>query len=461
MEKIDAAIFKAYDIRGIYPKALDEDLSYRIGRVFAQLIKKENPGKKVSILVSRDMRLSSDSLHEQILQSLADEEVEIIDVGLASTPMFYFAVTIFNAHAGIQISASHNPKDYNGFKMTRQRAMPINGDNGIYEMRDTVLKTSFTKLNKPVSTKKVDVLADYIAKALEFVKSPDANLTLVADSANAMAGNDLDAFFRNFSGIKLQFLNRELNGSFPAHEANPLKEETLTELKKKVVENKANFGIATDGDGDRYMFIDENGQFVRPDLINALLARKTVKEGKGEPVLFDLRSSRAVAEEIEKYGGKAAKCRVGHSFIKSQMRELDAYFAGELSGHYYLEVLPGAYFEFPLFVVAMLMEIIQEEKTSLSKLIEPIKHYFHTNEFNFKMDDKEKALKTFEEKYREAKLLKLDGLSVEYPTWWFNVRASNTEPLLRFNLEANTKEEMEQRKKEVTDIVLSLGGKPE
>lgn len=461
MNKIDPAIFKAYDIRGIYPTALDEDLSYAIGRVFGELIKKENPQKKVSVLVSRDMRLSSDSLHKQILQSLADSDIEIIDIGLASTPMFYFAVTVFAADAGIQISASHNPKDYNGFKMTRKNAMPINGDNGIYEMRDLVLKTPFTKLNKPVSTKKVEILDKYIAKALEFVKTPNINLSLVIDSANAMAGNDLDAFFRNFSGVETEFLNRELDGSFPAHEANPLKEETLTELKQRVVEKKADLGIATDGDGDRYMFIDETGQFVRPDLINALLARKTVPEGRGEPILFDLRSSRTVAEEIEKYGGKAAKCRVGHSFIKSQMRELDAYFAGELSGHYYLEVLPNAYFEFPLFVVSKLMEIIQEEKTSLSNLIKPLKHYFHTNEFNFKMEDKDKVLKAFEEKYQDGTLSKLDGLSVEYPTWWFNVRASNTEPLLRFNLEANTQDEMEKKKEEVTDIVLGLGGQPE
>ncbi len=461
MEKIDPTIFKAYDIRGIYPSSLDEDLSYRIGRTFAQMIKQENPGKKVKIVVSRDMRLSSDSLHQEILQSLSDEEVEIIDIGLASTPMFYFAVTTFTADAGMQISASHNPKDYNGFKLTRKNAMPINGDNGIYAMRETVMKSSFPKLNKPVVTKKANVLENYIEKALKFVKSPDLNLALVIDSANAMAGNDLDAFFRNFSGIRVSFLNRELDGSFPAHEANPLKEETLTELKKKVVQDKANFGIATDGDGDRYMFIDENGQFVRPDLINALLARKTVPEGKGEPILYDLRSSKAVAEEIEKYGGKADKCRVGHSFIKEQMRGLDAYFAGELSGHYYLEVLPEAYFEFPLFVVSKLMEIINEEKLSLSKLIEPIKHYFHTNEFNFKIENKDGTIKAFEEKYKDSHLLKLDGLSVEYPTWWFNVRPSNTEPLLRFNLEANTKEEMEKRKQEVTEIVLSLGGQPE
>lgn len=461
MEKIDPSIFKAYDIRGIFPAKLDTDLAYRIGRVFAQLIKNENPQKKVSILLSRDMRLSSDLLHQEVLQALNDEDVKVIDIGLSSTPSFYFAVTFFSADAGMEITASHNPKDYNGFKLTRKKATPINGDNGIYQIRDKVIFGSFPRLKKTISLQNEDILSRYIDQAMSFVKNKEISLKIIVDSANAMAGNDLEAFFKRFPNIKVTFLNRQLDGTFPAHEANPLKEETLDQLKKAVISQKADYGIATDGDGDRYMFVDNEGQLVRPDLINALLARKTVLEAHGEPVFYDLRSSKIVKEEIEKYGGKALKCRVGHSFIKPQMKQENAFFAGELSGHYYLEVLPESYFEFPLFVVSKVNEIIQEEKKSLSELIRPLRKYFHTNEFNFFIENKETAIKAFEEKYQDGSQFKLDGLSVEYPTWWFNVRLSNTEPLLRFNLEAETKEEMEKRKKEVSEIVLSLGGKPE
>ena len=461
MEKIDPAIFKAYDIRGIYPVALDEDLAYKIGRVFAQMIKKENPGKKIVIVLSRDMRLSSPSLHEQVLQGFADEEVEVIDVGLASTPMFYFAVATFKADAGMQITASHNPKEYNGFKMTRQKASPVNGDNGIYQMRDTILSSNFEKLNKPSKVQDREILALYLDHARQYVKDKGMAKKIVIDSANAMAGIDLASFFQSFPKIDVAYLNQKLDGSFPAHEANPLKEETLETLKKQVLERKADFGIATDGDGDRYMFIDEKGQYVRPDLVNALLARKTVAEGKGEPILYDLRSSKVVSEEVEKYGGRALKCRVGHSFIKKQIREVDAYFAAELSGHFYLEVMPDSYFEFPLFVVAKLMEILEEAKKPLSEMIKPLRKYFHTNEFNFKIEDKEKAIVAFEKKYQDGQQFKLDGLSIEYPSWWFNVRMSNTEPLLRFNLESNTEEEMQRKKEEVSQIILSLGGEKE
>lgn len=461
MAKIDPTIFKAYDIRGIYPTALNEDLAYKIGRVFARMIKAENPGKKVTIVLSRDMRLSSDSLHQEVLQGFADEEVKIIDLGLTSTPAFYFAVSLFGAEAGMEISASHNPKEYNGFKMTRKNANPINGDNGIYQIRDAVLSAKFARLNRPPIVQNENILGRYIDHAVKSMTPGQKKLTIVIDSANAMAGDDLEAFFKRFPSIKVTFLNRQLDGNFPAHEANPLKEETLSELKKTVVEKAADFGIATDGDGDRYMFIDEMGQYVRPDLVNALLTEKTVTEAKGKPIFYDLRSSKIVEEQIKKFGGVAEKCRVGHAFIKAQMKQGNAYFTGELSGHYYLEVLPDAYFEFPLFVVAKLIEILEEKRESLTKLIQPLRRYFHTNEFNFKINDKEKAIRTFKEKYKDGHQFNLDGLSVEYPTWWFNVRPSNTEPLLRFNLESKSEEEMKQKRQEVTNVIFSLGGEPE
>lgn len=459
---INPKIFKAYDIRGIYPTDLNEEIAYQIARHLARLIKSENTSKpEISALVSRDMRLSSNSLHDSFIKGLADENVNIVDIGLSSTPMFNFAVASAKVDLGIQITASHNPKEYNGFKMTRAMTEAINGDKGIYQVRDAVIKETLPKLNKTANLETFDAKKEYIKRALDFKAEPNKKMRIVVDSANAMAGEDLESFFSNYENVEIIFLNRNLDGSFPAHLANPIKEETLDELKKKVVEEKADFGIATDGDGDRYMFIDKKGNYIRADIINALLARETVKEANGRPILYGLISSRIVPEEITKRGGKAEKCRVGYSFIKPQMREMHAYFTGELSGHYFIEVLPNAYFEFPLYVVAKVIKIISEEGKTLSELTMPLYKYFHTNEFNFKVEDKEKAIKTFEEKYKDSHQFKLDGLSVEYPTWWFNIRPSNTEPLLRFNLEANTKEEMLVKKQEVTDLISSLGGKPE
>lgn len=459
--EINQKIFKAYDIRGIFPTDLNKELTYQIARTFAELIKEENPGVQIKIVLSRDMRLSSDLLHQEVLQAFADSEIKVLDIGLSSTPVFYFGVATLGASAGMQISASHNPKEYNGFKLTRNQAKPINGDNGIYEIRNRVLQKTFEKLGKASKVEKIEILPQYIAHAQKYIKPLKKELKIVVDSANAMAGIDLEGFFKNYSQLKVNYLNRELDGSFPAHEANPLKEETLDQLKTEVVKQRADLGIATDGDGDRYMFIDEKGQFVRPDLINALLARKTVKEGQKRTILYDLRSSKTVEKEIQKYGGKALKCRVGHSFIKEQMRKSSAFFAGELSGHYYLEVMPDIFFEFPLYVVSKLLEIISGEAKPLSQIAQPLLYYFHTNEFNFKVEKKEEIIKALKEKFKDAKQFELDGVSFEYPTWWFNVRMSNTEPLMRFNLEANTPEERDQRRKEITEILVSLGGIPE
>lgn len=458
---INPKIFKAYDIRGIYPTDLNEEIAYQIARQLAILIKTENPAKTLTAVISRDMRLSGNSIHKNVLQGLADEDINIIDIGLGSTPMFYFAVSYFNVDFGAQISASHNPKDYNGFKITRARADPVNGDTGIFQVRDKVLSENLPRLNKTPNIKNENILSEYIKTAEKYKVEPDKKMKVIVDSANAMAGIDTESFLKSYRNIDAVYLNRELDGSFPAHEPNPLKEETVEELKKRVIEEKADFGIATDGDGDRYMFVDEKGNYIRADIVNALLAEENVREAKGKPILYNLVSSKIVNEEITRFGGKAVKCRVGHSFIKPQMRELHAYFTGEHSGHYFIEVLPDSYFEFPLYVVAKLIKILSEKNKTLNQMTVPLYKYYFSGEFNFKVEDKEKAVKTFEDKYPDAQKLHLDGLSLEYPTWWVNIRPSNTEPLLRFNLEANSKEEMLAKKQEVTDLISSLGGKPE
>lgn len=452
---VNTKIFKAYDIRGIYPTDLNEEISYQIGRQLARLINKK------TCVVSRDMRLSGEAIHKQFIQGLADEDVEIIDIGLGSTPLFYFAVTYFKADFGAQISASHNPKDYNGFKMTRSLADPINGDNGINQIKDAIAKETLNHLNKTPKIKNVEILHEYIKVAENYKVEPSKKMKVIVDSGNAMGGVDSEAFLKTYENIEAVYLNRTLDGSFPVHEPNPIKEETLDELKSKVVGEKADFGIATDGDGDRYMFVDEKGNYIRADIVNALLSEENVKEAKGRPILYNLVSSKIVDEEITRNGGKAIKCRVGHSFIKPQMRQLHAYFTGEHSGHYFIEVLPNSYFEFPLYVVAKLIKILNEKNKTLSQLTIPLYKYFYSGEFNFKVENKEEAIKTFEEKYNDAKKLHLDGLSLEYPTWWVNIRPSNTEPLLRFNLEANTKEEMLAKKQEVTELIVSMGGQPE
>ncbi|MCH7730316.1 phosphomannomutase/phosphoglucomutase [Patescibacteria group bacterium] len=451
--KVDTSIFKAYDIRGIYPDSIDEEIAEKVGRAYAIILKGENPGKKLTVVVGEDMRLSSPSLKKSLIKGLTESGLNVSDVGLVSTPTFYFAVAYYKYDGGIQVSASHNPKEYNGLKMTRGRGIPVGGDTGIMEIKDLVVKNKFENAKtKGKVAKRDNVLIDAeIVQSKNIDTSKIKPFKIVADAANAMGALDLEAVFSQLS-CKLVKLNFKLDGTFPAHHPDPLKEETLTQLKEAVVKEKADMGIAPDGDGDRYFFIDEKGETVPQPILRGLMAQIELKENPGATVCYDVRPGRITRDMIEEVGGKAVVTRVGHSLIKETMLKEDAVFGGESSGHYFYK-FPYGTFEAPIVLVLKFLLYLSEQNKPLSEVIKPYKRYFHSGEINSDVKDKEAKMEEIVKKYSDGKLSRLDGITIEYPDYWFNVRASNTEPLLRFALEAKTKELMGKKRDEITKLI--------
>jgi len=439
------SIFKAYDIRGVYPDTINEDIVYKIGRAYVIKFKP----KKVT--VGRDMRISSPALFKALVKGITDQGCDTVDIGLVSTPMMYFSVWNYGYDGGLMVSASHNPAQYNGVKMVKGDAVPIGGETGIYEIGKMIENLDEPLAEKKGSLQKMEIMEDYVKHSLEYVK--DINrFKIVIDTANSMGGPVASEFFKRIN-CELIHLYPELDGNFPNHEANPLKEENIVDLKKAVVENKADIGLGFDGDADRVGFIDEKGQTVPSDLIVALVSKALLQHEKGIRILFDVRSSRAVGEIIKENGGNPGRCRVGHSLVKRQMKEENAKFAGELSSHFYLQ--DEHYAEAPFFVIAKVLELMTTENKPLSELIKPIKRYFQSGEINSKVEDKESKMKELAQHYKDGKINWLDGITVEFDDWWFNVRPSNTEPYLRLNLEAKSKELMESKRDEVLAIIRS------
>ena len=436
-----AEIFKAYDIRGVYPNDLNEELAYKIGRAFVKFLNVKE------VLVGRDGRLSSPILFDSLVRGITDEGADVIDIGLASTPMFYFATS--RVESGIMITASHNPKQYNGFKMCGENASPI-GELEIKEIKKIVGEIG----NIDMSNKKgkiiiKNVLEEFINFNLSFMKT-SKKFKIVVDAGNAMGGF---TFPKIFERLEVDFIPLYCNVdfNFPNHEANPLDFETLRDLQRKVVEENADIGIALDGDGDRCFFVDEKGEIINCDLIISLIAGEFLKENPECTILYDLRSSKIVPEYIELAGGNPMMCRVGHTFIKKQMREHDALFAGELSGHFYYK--DHFFTESTFMTTAFVLNLMGEEDKPLSELIDKLRKYFASGEINSEVEDKENKIKEIEGKFGDGRVKKIDGLSVYYDDWWFNLRMSNTEPLLRLNVEANTKELMEEKRDELLEII--------
>ncbi len=435
-------IFKAYDIRGIYPSELNEETAYKIGRAFVSFLKCR------TVAVGRDMRESSEPLSVALMKGIMDQGADVINIGLATTPLLYFAITNYGYDSGIMITASHNPGEWNGFKMCREKAIPLSGDTGIKDIQRLVEENEFKDVKKKGMLVGKAVLSDYMRFLTGFTKGI-SGLKVVADAGNGMASLTVSKIFR-YLDCELVPLYFELDGGFPNHEANPLKEETLKDLNKKVVKEGADFGIAFDGDGDRCCFVDEKGEAISNDLITALIAGEFLKHKPGETVLYDLRSSKVVEEVISKKG-KPVMCRVGHAFIKQQMRDVNAVFAGELSGHFYFR--HQFFTESDCLPMVIIMRMLCEEGRKLSELVNPLKKYSASGEINSKVKDKDAKLAELEERYKDGKVVKLDGLSVYYGDWWFNARPSNTEPLLRLNIEADTERLMEQKKEELLSII--------
>ncbi len=450
--KINETIFKAYDIRGIYPTQLDEELAYKVGRAYGTFILKENPKAK-NVVVGADMRLSSPSLKKELIKGLIDSGLNVIDIGLVSTPTFYFAVGFYGYDGGIQVSASHNPAEYNGFKMVKEKSLPISKDTGINEMKNMILNNAFLPIkSKGEIINKENILQDLVKEQLKGIDLSDIKkFKIVIDAANSMGALDMTELFKELPADLVK-INFDLDGSFPSHEADPLKEENLELLKKAVIENKADFGISPDGDADRYFFVDEKGRTFRQEILRGIMAQIELAENPGATVCYDIRPGKITKDMIEEAGGKAVMTKVGHSLIKATMIENKAIFGGESSGHYFYKRDYGT-FEMPVILVAKFLRFLSDKKVSFSEVFSPYKKYFNSGEINFKVKNVAEKIAEIEKIYSDGQINKLDGLTVEYSDWWFNLRGSNTEPVIRLNLESKSAELTAEKVKEVSKLL--------
>jgi len=436
-----AGIFKAYDIRGVVGRDLDEDLAFKIGRAFASFLNCRR------VVVGQDMRSSSEAMYRALTRGLTIQGADVIRLGICSTPMSYYANGKLGADAGIMITASHNPGEWNGFKLCREKAIPISGATGIQEIERRVRSSDFAPAPPaPGKITSYDILPEYVkhVKKLAALTRP---ITIAADCANAMGCVEVKAL----AGLmRIDAMFDTLDGTFPNHEANPLKTETLADLQQKVRAGGYDFGAAFDGDADRVGFVDETGAIVPMDMITLLIAQSILKKQKGV-ILYDLRSSWTVREVVLENGGTPQMCRVGHAFIKQQMREAHALFAGELSGHYYFQ--ENCFTESSAMAVLYVANLLSRSRDKLSEMIKPFQRYFKSAEINSEVENPPAVLERLKNQYRNGKQFELDGLSVEFADWWFNVRCSNTEPLVRLNLEAKTKAQLDQRTQELLAVI--------
>ncbi len=435
-----AGIFKAYDIRGIYPEQLNEGVAEKIGRAFIKF----TGARKV--VVGRDMRPHSVPLFKALAKGMTEQGADVIDIGMCSTPMSYFANGKLGADGSVMITASHNPGEWNGFKLCRKEAVPISGATGIADIEKIVHDGSWGESSSKGKISTYDISAEYGQFLRKYAKL-GRKLKVVADFANAMGSYEIAGIRDMFELIPLY---EKLDGTFPNHEANPLETHTLDALRAKVKEVGADFGAGFDGDADRCGFIDDKGEIIPMDLFTALIAQDILSEGPAT-ILYDLRSSWAVKECIEKNGGKAIMSRVGHAFIKAQMREYDAVFAGELSGHYYFK--QNYTTESQGLAMLKLANLVCKTDKKVSELVLPLRKYCSSGEINSKVSDVKTILEKIKKKYSDGRMFELDGISVEYKDWWFNVRASNTEPLMRLITEAKDKKTMEAKRDELLKLI--------
>lgn len=449
---INRSIFKAYDIRGVYPTEINEEAVYRIANAFAVFLQKKKK-KRLHIAASRDNRLSSSILHKGVINGLRDAGAEVTDIGLATTPMFYFAVARYGFDGGIQVSASHNPAQWNGLKIVREEAKPIGGKTGLREILRIAERHDWRAARKGRIVKK-NTLKDYLAFNLRgFSLAMPQKLSLVVDTANAVPGPVVSQFLKTLR-IPFSHINAKLDGRFPSHSPDPLVSANLRQLKREVKKRRAALGVAFDGDGDRIIFCDELGREVSGDLVTACMASIILRRHPRSKIGYDIRSSRVVAETILKNGGMPIMTRVGHTFIKNQMRRENILFSGELSGHFYHR---DHYFcEAPLFVLREILGEMEKRDKTLSELIAPLRVYAHSGELNFRVRDKERVLARVEKSFRKGKITRLDGVRIDFPDWWFLARPSNTEPLLRLIVEAKTRKLLEEKMRELTRLIQSM-----
>ncbi len=444
---LDPKVFKAYDVRGIYPSELDEDGARAIGRAYVEQFEPRR------IAVGRDMRLSAPSMAAAVIDGAAAAGADVLDLGLVGTEMVYFAVGELGLEGGIAVTASHNPKEYTGMKIVRRGALPVGGDSGLLDVRDRALSLSDGQPAERGDVTEHDIWPAYVERVLSFVDIAAIRpLRIVIDAANGMAGAMLPPVLERLP-VEAVTCHFDPDGSFPNHEPNPLLPENREFIVRTTLEEKADFGVAFDGDADRCFFVDDTGEFVPGDFATALFAELVLGREPGATVLYDVRASWAVPETIERAGGTALVNRVGHAFIKHRMRKENAAFAGEVSGHYYFRDFCQA--DSGVIPFLLMLELVSRRGQPLSEILRPFRElYFITGEINSTVSDVPVKLQELKERFGpEGRVSHLDGLSVDAEDWHFNVRPSNTEPLLRLNLEARSQEAMEAKRDEVLAVI--------
>ncbi|OGH11474.1 MAG: hypothetical protein A3B38_01530 [Candidatus Levybacteria bacterium RIFCSPLOWO2_01_FULL_36_13] len=454
---IDPSIFKSYDIRGIYPTQIDEKKIAQIAKAIFVFFQKKLNKEQPTILLAYDMRLSGPQLFSSVKNALIEMGANVVDAGQLSTPSFYFAVFHYKYDAGIQVTASHNPKEWNGIKFV------MSGPTGLIKIgkptgMEDVQKLSMQDL-KPTGIKgtvvqKSGILEDEVVEAKKLVDTSSLKkLKIIADPANAMGAQYIEALFKTVPSELIR-MNFELDGNFPVHEPNPLKFETLVDLQKRVVEEKADLGLATDGDADRLFFIDEKGQIVPSTCITAIVARELLKKYPGELIYFDIRDILGPLKLIEEFGGKSEIVRVGHAYITEAMNKTGGIFAGESSGHMFFRANGNAEWNLPIILI--ILKVISDENKPLSEIIKEVKRSYELPEYNFEVTNSKEILEKLKEKYKDGKFWDIDGVSISYDDWRFNVRTSNTEPLLRLNVEGYNGDEVEKRYEELKSFIESV-----
>jgi len=445
---IDASIFKAYDIRGLYPSQIDGEVGRRIGRAFIDYLGARR------IAVGHDMRASSPEIAGGFIRGVRSQGTEVVDVGTVGTDMLYFAVAHDDLEGGAIITASHNPKEWNGIKMVRRGAEALSGDAGIKEIKEAILAGRFADdpgdVGPPVVKK--DIREAYGRHCLSFIDVARVpKLKVVMDAGNGMGSVGAETIFPRLP-VQLVKMFFDLDGNFPNHPPDPMVEANRQAIVARVRDEKAGLGIAWDGDADRCFFVDDTGEFVPGDFVTALLGELFCRKEKGAKIIYDVRASRAVTDRVRAAGGTALMNRVGHAFIKKRMRDENAVFGGEVSGHFYFR--ENSYADNGMIPALLVLELMGDEEKQLSEILTPLRKRYHlSGEINSTVKDPEGAIRRIEERYRDGRILKLDGINVDYDDWHFNVRASNTEPLVRLNLEAYDRPTMERRRDEVLNVI--------
>jgi len=452
---MDPKIFKAYDIRGLYPDQLNENAAWKIGNATASFLRSLLRGyerglaNRQSLCVGHDMRTHSRGLAEALIAGMNAAGANVIDIGMIDTPQIYFAINHLGTCGGVQVTASHNPAQYNGFKISGLEAKPVGQDTGLKEIKHIATALLHTHGVMDGAIEKYDITEAYKQHVLKFLDSKVKPLKMVIDASNGMAGKMIPLIFEDL-GVEIVRLNFEHNGTFK-HEPNPLVESNLAQLKSTVKKRKADVGICFDGDADRLIVVDENGETIGCDILTALLSQYFLNKTPNATIVYDLRSSWVVREEILKYGGLPRRERVGHSFMKKTLRTARAVFGGELSGHFYYR--DNFFADSGFITLVHLINILSKASQPISELVKPLRRYFSSGEINFAVDDKDAMMKEMSKRFSQGEADDLDGITIQFKDWWFNCRPSNTEPFLRLNIEAKTKGLLDKQLAEIKDIL--------